>query len=103
MTEDLWEEWEFRSWLEEQPEGAIVGNVEHDYDCPIARYLEAKTGKAWRVNERRARKASEPWEENIPLPLWGRLFVCSVDMASTYSGPYITREQALHVLDSPWS
>lgn len=95
----LWEEREFRSWLEEQSEGAIVGNVEHDDTCPIARYLNEKTDAIWIVNERRARKNGESFQSDVPMPLWGRLFIYTVDAAKD---PNVTREQALDALDNPW-
>lgn len=89
---------EFKGWLKNKEDGAVVGISEEPYSCPIARFLNEEYGgrhivsgfdyKTVGVNS-----VDYNWRS---LPDWAVGFVRLVDNGKY---PTITKEMALELLD----
>lgn len=86
----------FRSWLEGQESGAVVGERKEANHCPIAMYLQAELGEQWAsVGNEPGWWSSEHVKERR-LSRWALRFVVRVDAIRT---PWVTARKALSILD----
>jgi hypothetical protein len=86
---------EFKSWLQSQPSGSIVGLAGNDSDCPIARFLAKKSGRDVLITSVQWRFEGELLDDCVAVPLWVKEFILAVDELPDEN---VTREQALAIL-----
>lgn len=66
---------EFRQWLIEQ--SGEVGKARSSCDCPLARFLQAKTDEMYEVTDY---LYSPNWRTHASLPVWASRFVRALDI-----------------------
>ena len=94
-------EYAFRRWLEKQPPSASVGLRGNSHCCPLAKYLDARTGNGyWAVypNYYSARNYLDGCAEH-KMPAWATEFVKRVDRLHRIKNKVITARRALRVLN----
>ena len=91
-------------WAQTQPAETIIGKRCDNGCCPVARYLQEKTGQRWSVGPS-LRLANESAAHRIEKPLWIEDLIRAVDAPAMsedvhHVSKYITREEFLTALDA---
>lgn len=93
------------NWAEAQKAESIIGERWNNMCCPVARYLQAQTGRRWSVGPS-IRPADSSPVQRLEKPLWLEDLIREVDAPAamredarqSHISKYITREEFLTAL-----